>query len=78
MLDVVPSIESGLLILANYTDVLAWDRSGKRWLAERVSFDGIRDLQVLNGAPQGLAWSPTDGEQPFVLDPITGAHLSPT
>lgn len=72
VLDVVPGIDAGLLVLANYTDVLAWGRSGRRWLAERVSFDGIRNLQIEGGVLRGLVWSPVDGERSFVLDLATG------
>jgi hypothetical protein len=73
VLDVVAAVEAGVLVFANYTDVLAWDGKGRRWLAERVSYDGIRDLHADGGALRGLAWSPTDGEHPFTLDLATGS-----
>ncbi|MFZ0884246.1 MAG: hypothetical protein WAN14_12680 [Candidatus Acidiferrales bacterium] len=76
VLDVLPGVDAGLLLLANYTDVLAWDRSGPRWFAERVSFDGIRNLQLRGGTLCGVAWSPMGGEHPFSLDVTTGARLS--
>jgi hypothetical protein len=76
VLDVVPGTDAGLLVLASYTDVLAWDRSGRRWLAERVSVDGIRHLQVDGGMLRGLAWSPVHNEHPFALDLATGAARS--
>ncbi len=73
VLDVIPAVEAGVLVLANYTDVLAWDRTGTRWLAERVSYDGIRNLHADSGTLRGLAWSPMDGEHPFALDLATGS-----
>lgn len=75
VLDVVPGIGVGILVLANYTDVLAWGHSGRCWLAERVSFDGIRNLRVEGGTLRGLSWSPVDDEQPFALDLSTGTRL---
>src|SRR5690348_16637351 len=57
VLHVVPAVKVGVLVFANYTDVLAWDSKGRRWLAERVSYDGIRDLHVDSGVLRGLAWS---------------------
>ena len=75
VVDVVPDRDAGLLIFASYTDVVAWGSSGKRWLAERVSFDGIRDLRTNGGLLHGVAWSPVDGDHPFVLDLATGARL---
>lgn len=76
VLDVVRAVDVGLMVFANYTDVLAWGRSGKRWLDERISFDGIQHLHVGGTTLRGLAWSPVDGEQPFALDLATGARLS--
>ncbi len=76
VLEVVSAVDAGVLVIANYTDVLAWNRSGKRWLAERVSFDGIRNLQVQGGAVRGMAWSPVDGDHAFTLDLATGSLLS--
>ncbi len=75
VLDVVPAQDAGLLVFANYTDLLAWDHTGKRWLAERVSFDGIRNLQIEGTTLHGLAWSPMDGEHRFAIDLFTGASL---
>jgi hypothetical protein len=72
VLEVLPGADVGLLLLANYTDVLAWDHSGRRWLAERVSSDGIRHLQVVGETLRGMAWSPAHDEHPFVLDLATG------
>jgi hypothetical protein len=72
VLDVVPGKDAGLLIFANYTDLLAWGLSGRQWLAERVSFDGIRNLQIDVPVIRGLAWSPVEGELLFALDLTTG------
>jgi hypothetical protein len=76
ILTIVPETEAGLLIMANYTDVLAWDDAGRRWLAERVSFDGIKNLEIKSGAVCGMAWSPVDGDYPFALELATGTRRS--
>lgn len=76
VLEVLPGKDPGLLIVVNYTDVLAWGLSGEQWCAERVSFDGIRDLRIEGRFLHGLAWSPMKGECPFTLDLATGARVS--
>lgn len=73
VLHVIAEPDTGLLVFANFTDVLAWGRSGKQWLAEHVSFDGIQNLRTETGILRGVAWSPMDGEHPFALDLATGA-----
>ncbi|HEX5234631.1 MAG TPA: hypothetical protein VFW25_04795 [Silvibacterium sp.] len=74
VLAIILETEAGLLIVANYTDVLACDKAGRKWLAERVSFDGIKNLEIKSGTVCGMAWSPVDGDHPFALELATGAR----
>jgi hypothetical protein len=73
--EVVCATSSGVLVLADDTDIAAWDRSGRIWI-ERVSFDGIRGLHVDGDNLQGVAWSPESGEHPFTVNLMTGEKLT--
>lgn len=73
VLEVLCATNAELLIMANYTDLLAWGRGGLQWRTDRVSYDGIRNLNLSVDVIRGLAWSPVDGDFPFALDLLSGS-----
>lgn len=64
-----------LVLLAGYTDIIAYSMEGIAWTSDRISFDGLRNLETATGLVTGEAYSPIDGEwHRFELDTTTGKH----
>jgi len=64
-----------LVLLAGWTDIIAYSMAGIAWTSERISWDGLRNLEVVTGSVTGEAYSPIDDEwHRFELDTTTGRH----
>ncbi len=70
---VIQNAELGLLILADWTHLWAVDSTGQRWVSERVSMDGIRNLRIESSSVTGEAFDPSgDKWYPFSVSLETG------
>ncbi len=69
------SREAGLLILADYLRITAYDVRGLAWQTARVSWDGIEVNHITKDCLYGTGWSaPLDRQVEFVVDLKTGEH----
>lgn len=65
--------ELGLLIFADYTDLVAYGVEGRRWVSQRVSWDGITILRADQHGVVGRAWDATqEQEVGFFVDARSG------
>jgi hypothetical protein len=70
---VLAAPDAGLLLLAGFTDVEAWNVDGPVWRSARISIDGLRSLRVEGAQLRGEGWYPNCWEE-FTLDLRTGEH----
>ena len=67
--------EHGLLVFAGFQAILAWNREGKAWQTQRLSWDGVRITEVRGGTLLGLGWDMmSDRELEFAVDLTNGEH----
>lgn len=73
---VVEAPATGLILLADFTSIFAYDSSGLRWRTGRLSWDGVRHLFVREGALEGEAMDVSaDNWVPFSVDLMSGRHI---
>jgi hypothetical protein len=78
--EIIVSVEHGLLIFVGFHAIVAWGREGLAWQTARLSWEGIRMIDIGAdpsgaGTLQGLGWNmPTDKEVEFAVDLRTGSH----
>lgn len=71
--DAKPIAEIGLLIFADYTDLVAYGAQGRRWVSQRVSWDGITILHADEHGVVGRAYDATkEQEVGFFVDTESG------
>jgi hypothetical protein len=77
VMDVRASTEFGLVFFADFTDLIAYDATGKKWRSQRLAYDGLRIDRIDSSGIHGVGWNaPTDALLPFVVDPLTGEGSS--
>lgn len=73
VMDVRASVDHGLVVFADFTDLIAYDLNGVQWRSKRLAYDGLRIDYIDNSGIHGVGWNaPTDDLLPFVIDPLTG------
>jgi len=64
--------DDGSLICANNTHIMILDNNkGEFWRSERISWDGIKDLKILDNKLHGKSYDPTNDIRPwskFIMD----------
>jgi hypothetical protein len=69
----VQAIDAGLLVLVDFTEMVAYDHAGKRWRTGRISSDGIRIDETDAQGIWGMAWDASQGKRvEFFVDAKTG------
>lgn len=72
---VLPAVHNGLLLLAGFHHVCALRDGGIAWETARLSWEGLRQLEIRDGKLYGLGWNlQTDREVPFTVDLRDGSH----
>jgi len=75
ILDVVPVPDRDLVIFANYTELIAYGKSGVVWKSKRISWDGIKITGVSSDHIEGEVWNPRDdATTSFRVKLIDGSH----
>lgn len=70
-----PAPEYGIIVLADYTKIAAFNAEGMIWKTDRISFDGIVITNIDSGYIEGEAWDPTTPVRPrFRVDIRNGKH----
>lgn len=69
-----PAAEAGLLLFVGFRTIVAWGAEGLAWETERLSWDGLRAINVDQCELTGLGWDLVkDEEVPFRIDLCSGA-----
>jgi hypothetical protein len=75
VVDLRADIESGLLLFAGFTAIVALGPEGVRWTTGRLSWEGITITRIGQGKLQGRGWDAmSDKEVDFEVDLLTGKH----
>ena len=74
VIDVRAIPAAGLVVFANYTEMLAYDLSGVRWRTRRLAWDGFKVVAVGEQVIAGEYWDiRDDAMRTFEVDLETGA-----
>lgn len=69
----VPS--AGIVVFADFTELMAYGAEGLRWRTQRLSWDGFKIVQVTERSIIGEYWDMrTEAMQTFEVDLATGAQ----
>jgi hypothetical protein len=75
VLAVIPVLSQQLLLFSGHQSLMAYGPSGKAWETLRLSWEGVRILEVREYSLRGLGWDlMTDKEFEFEVDLKTGEH----
>jgi hypothetical protein len=75
VVEVLPAVEAGLLLLVGFHTVLAWGAGGLAWETQRLSWEGVRVAGVEGQTLRGFGWDMMrDVEVEFAVDLRTGEH----
>jgi hypothetical protein len=73
VISVHPAIDAGLLLFVGFHHVLAWRRERVEWETRRLSWEGIRVVEVAGSWVRGFGWDlMKDVEVEFQVDLRTG------
>ena len=76
VVEVVPVLESGLLVFSSFHTLVAYGAEGKQWKTQKLTSEGLRLGEVAVGKLHGWGWDMrTDREIPFTVDLATGEHV---
>ncbi len=76
VVEVLPVLDAGLLIFSSFHTLVAYGVEGKRWKTQKLTSEGLRLGEVIDGKLHGWGWDMrTDREIPFVVDLETGEHV---
>ena len=69
----VPS--AGMVVFANFTEMVAYGAEGPRWRTKRLAWDGLKIVEVTDTSIIGEYWDiREEATQKFEVDLATGAH----
>jgi hypothetical protein len=67
--------DNNLIVFIGFHTIVAWGPQGQVWESARLSWEGVRILEVKENTLHGTGWNLlTDKEVPFTLDLLTGQH----
>jgi hypothetical protein len=79
VLDIRLIPEHQLLVLADFTRLVAYSSGGLAWRSPQVCWDELKILSVTHNTIEGVGYDPTNlGESRFVVDIRTGRSLLPS
>jgi hypothetical protein len=65
---------AGVVVFANYTELVAYGASGMKWRTKRLAWDGLKVIAVGDRTLVGEYWDiPEEGMRRFEVDLLTGA-----
>jgi hypothetical protein len=69
------SLAQALLLFVGFHSIMAWGLHGIAWESARLSWEGVRILNIDGDVLHGTGWNwMTDREVAFSLDLLTGQH----
>jgi hypothetical protein len=76
VLSVIPLLSQRLLLFSGHQSLIAFGPNGKAWETGRLSWEGIKILDIRESNLTGLGWDLiTDQEFQFEVDLRTGEHI---
>jgi hypothetical protein len=76
VLQVLPVVDSGLLLFVGNRTILAWGRDGQAWESPKVSDEGMTIERIDGATLRGIGWDMfTDAQVQFSLDLESGHSL---
>jgi hypothetical protein len=79
VLQVTPLLQHQLLLFAGHHSLVAYGLEGKAWQTKKLSWEGIKILQITDQTLTGLGWDlMTDREFEFQVNLDTGEHVQQT
>jgi len=75
ILEVIPVRAKDIVVFANYTELMAYGKSGPVWVSDRLSWDGLKITKVSDNYIEGEAWDPrVEANVGFKVDLSNGDH----
>jgi hypothetical protein len=69
--------EKGIILFADYTEIMAYDSGGLRWQSKRLSYDGFKIISLNSDVLIGEFWDiRNESNSLFEIDIINGSLLS--
>ena len=76
IIDVRPIGAKGIMIFADFTQLVAYGQTGLKWKSKRLSWDNLRVIEVTDTSIKGEFWDiRSETTARFVVDLATGTHL---
>ena len=73
--DVRSILAQEIIVFADYTDLVAYGRTGVKWKTERLVLDELKITEVTDISIKGEGWNPFDETRKnFIVDAATGRH----
>jgi hypothetical protein len=75
VLDLIPVAARKIVVFANYTELIAYGKSGPEWVTDRLSWEGIKLIRVTTDYIEGEVWDPrVEANVGFKVDLSNGRH----
>lgn len=75
IIDVRPVLAQGIIVFANYTELVAYGSSGLKWRTKRLTWDSLKITEVTDDFIKGEFWDiRSEANANFVVDLATGNH----
>lgn len=72
-LQVLPAVDTGLLLFVGHRNILAWGNPGPAWQSDKLSDEGVTITKIEASTLHGLGWNMfSDKETPFAMDLQSG------
>ena len=63
---------AGVVVFANYTELVAYGESGMKWRTKRLAWDGLKVIAIRDHTLVGEYWDLEDRMRPFEVHLLTG------
>jgi hypothetical protein len=75
IIDVRSIVKHGIIVFANFTELLAYDSQGLKWHTKRLTWDSMKVVEITDDFLKGEFWDiRSESTQNFTVDLITGSH----
>jgi hypothetical protein len=76
VIDVRSVLSQGIVLFANYTELIAYDSSGVKWRTERLAFDSFEIVELTDNQLRGEYYDiRSEAKETFEVDLLTGRHV---
>ncbi len=73
---VFPVKSQGILVFADYTELVAYDKTGVKWRTERLAYDSFKVTEVTDSYLKGEFWNiRNEANEVFEVDLSTGKQV---